>query len=424
MSRARFLAFLLGAGCAVPGPPPGGPTDRIPPVLVATVPDSLASYPDWDSDVEFQFDEVVSEGSTPNFGFGSGDLERLVIVSPAKGVPVVRWKRNRITLHPREGWRPNTVYRIELLPGLADLRSNRSRNGRIITFTTGAPVPTTTLHGVVVDWATQRPHRNGLVEAVLLPDSLPYRTVADSAGRFELGPLPAGEYLIYGVVDQNNDRVRQSRENFDSLRLAPGRDSVGELWAFKHDTVGPRIAPAAVQDSLSIALTFNQLLNPYQRLPAESVTVRLLPDSIAIPVLAILPKGLFDTTFPPVRVVDTAKARADSVRARADSIRADSIAAAREAAAIRIAGTQRRRPATQDTAGTGPLRTKPPLFDKLFVRVGEALRPGARYVVTVRGIQNSSLVAATALAVFLVPAATPPPPADSARARPDTTRPR
>jgi hypothetical protein len=388
---------------------------------VATIPDSLASYPGWNSNVEFRFDEVVSEGGSPNFGLGSGDLEKLVILSPSEGVPVVRWKRNHITVRPREGWRPNTVYRIEMLPGLADLSNNRSRNGRIISFTTGAPLPTTTLRGLVVDWTTQRPQRYSLVEAVLLPDSLVYRTIADSIGRFALGPLPTGQYLVYGIIDQNNDRVYQSRENFDTIRIAPGRDSVGELWAFQHDSTGPRIGTAAFQDSLSIALTFTQQLNPYQRLPADSVSVRLLPDSVPIPVLAILPKGLFDTTFLPARTTDTAKARADSARALADSSRADSIARAREASALRIAGTQRRsRPSFADTTGSGPFRTKPPLFDKLYVRVGEALRPGSRYVVTVNGAQNANRVSGTPLAVFLVPEVKPP--VDSTKAKPDTTK--
>lgn len=420
MKQASLVLFLLGAACAVPAPPPGGPNDRIAPRLIATLPDSLGAYPDWKGDVVFQFDEVVSEGGSPNFGFGTGDLEKLLIVSPSPGVPVVKWKRSRITVRPREGWRPNTVYRIELLPGLADLSSNRSRNGRIINFTTGAQIPTTTLRGLVVDWTTQRPQRFGLVEAVLLPDSLAYRTLADSLGRFVLGPIPPGEYLVYGVIDQNNDRVRQSRENFDSMRVTPGRDSVGELWTFKHDSVGPRLSSTVSQDSLSIALTFTQQLNPYQRLPADSVSVRLLPDSLPVPVLAILPKGLFDSTYAPVRSSDTAKARADSIRARTDSIRNDSLAKAREAAAIRIAGTQRRATRLVDTTGTGPLRTKPPLFDKLFVRVAEPLRPGSRYILVVKGIQNANRASANPLAVFLVPEVKPPV-VDSTKPKPDST---
>src|SRR5204863_9646379 len=114
------------------------------------------------AEVEFRFDEVVSEGGQPNFGLGTGDLERMMILSPSNAVPAVHWKRNRITVRPRGGWKPNLVYRVELLPGIVDLSNNRSKNGRVVTFTTGAPLPTTHLRGVVVDWTTQRPVARGL----------------------------------------------------------------------------------------------------------------------------------------------------------------------------------------------------------------------------------------------------------------------
>lgn len=422
MRRARLLLLLLvGAGCARILAPPGGPADRAPPRIIATLPESLAVITGFEGDVEFQFDEVIAEGGSPNFGLGTGDIEKLVLVSPSEGVPRVRWKRDRITVEPRGGWRPNTVYRVELLPGLSDLSNNRLMTGRVVTFTTGAPLPTASLQGVVVDWNTQRPFRNALVEAILLPDSLPYRTVSDSTGRFVLGPVPPGEYLVYGVQDQNSNRLRESRELFDSVRVPPGRADVGEIWVFKHDSTKVRISTAALNDSLSLLLTFSQQLNPYQRLPADSVRVLLLPDSVPVPVLALLPKGQFDTMFPPVRSTDTAKARQDSVRAVQDSIRTDSIARAREAAALRIPGAQRRRQVGPDTAGTGPLRTKPPLFDKLYVRVATRLRPGSDYLVIVTGIQNLSRVPATARSVARIPAEKPV--ADSLKAPPDTTKP-
>ena len=46
-------------------PPPGGPTDRLPPRLVAVVPDTMAVLADFDDEVEFQFDEVVAEEAIP-----------------------------------------------------------------------------------------------------------------------------------------------------------------------------------------------------------------------------------------------------------------------------------------------------------------------------------------------------------------------
>ena len=427
-SPVTALGFLLAlAACARVAPPPGGPTDLAPPRLLATTPESLTVLPGFKAEVAFRFDEVVSEGTSPNFGLGSGDLEKLVILSPSLSVPAVHWRRNRITVEPRDGWRPNTVYRVELLPGLADLSGNRTKQGAVITFSTGAPRPTGALRGLLVDWTTRRPLPRGLVEAILLPDSLPYRTAADSTGHFRLAPVPAGEYLVYGVIDQNNDFRFEKREAFDSLRVPAGRDSVGELWAFRHDTTSDRLTTVVATDSLSLLLTFAQPLNPYQRLPADSVELRLLPDSIPVPVLRVLPREEYDSAFPPVRKVDTTaagRARADSLRADslaralADSLRVDSIARARAAIELRIPGAQRRREAARDTTGTGPLRTRPALFDKLSVRVGTRLRPGATYLVVVHGIENLSRVAGTTRQVVKVPEVKP----DSLKAKPDTLK--
>ena len=61
-------------------------------------PDSLASLWPFKGVAEFQFDEVISEGGSPNRGQGTGGLEKLVILSPTTAVPEVRWKRNRITV--------------------------------------------------------------------------------------------------------------------------------------------------------------------------------------------------------------------------------------------------------------------------------------------------------------------------------------
>src|SRR6185369_798373 len=73
--------------CARIEPPPGGPPDRTPPRLIATRPADLSSFRGFHGVAEFQFDEVVSEGGTPNRGEGTGGLEKLVIVSPTTRVP-------------------------------------------------------------------------------------------------------------------------------------------------------------------------------------------------------------------------------------------------------------------------------------------------------------------------------------------------
>jgi len=193
--RRAAAGLVALMACAKIEAPPGAPPDVAPPHLIATSPESLAVLPGFAGDVTFRFDEVISEGSSPSQGTGTGDLERLIILSPTTRPPEVRWRRDHITVRPHEGWVANRVYRVQLLPGIVDLRNNRQTDGgTVLTFTTGAARPTLTLTGTVQDWVAGRAAAGALVEAVRAPDSLVYRTVADSSGAYALGP-EAGEWL-------------------------------------------------------------------------------------------------------------------------------------------------------------------------------------------------------------------------------------
>lgn len=354
-------------------PPPGGPLDVVAPLLLATRPESLEVLPQFDGAVEFQFDETVSEGGRPNYGFGDGDLEKLVMLSPSDSdaVPVVRWRRHRITVRPREGWQPNRAYRVELQSGVNDLRNNRTEESAVVTFTTGSEIPTHELRGSVVDWTTNRPIPRALIEATLLPDSLTYRTLADSVGDFTFGPLPDGAYLVRGVIDQNRNRQLDRRELYDTVRVARGVGDVGDLWAFRHDTLGPRIEAASQNDSLSILVTFTQELMPGQQVPLDSVTVRRASDSTVIIVSAIMIPERYDTlyrtTAPPP-----------------DSVAADSTqpppAAQEQQPNVVIR--------TPPPSRLAPRTSRPPLDKKLVLRLTEPLRAGEVYLVDMAGVRN------------------------------------
>lgn len=361
------LVALCALSCAKIEAPPGGPPDTSPPRLVATSPDSLAVLPGFDGEVEFRFSEVVSEGAAANLGTGTGDLERLVVLSPSTRVPEVRWRRSRITVRPREGWQPNRVYRVELLPGVSDLRNNRSTGegaAAVVTFTTGAAVPVSTLRGTVYDWTTARPAAGALVEAVLLPDSLAYRFTADTGGRFTLAPLPAGTYLVFGTLDLDRDRERDPRESFDSLRVTTTAAAQIALWAFPRDTVGPRIREIQVRDSVSAQVLFTQPLDPNDVVDAASISLQRLPDSAAVAVVGLLREERTDTAAP--------------------------------------------RPAEG-----GPLR--PALSDRLVLRAAAPWVPGTRYLLRVRGVKNANGVPADVTGTLIVP--------EAPRARPDTAAP-
>ncbi len=392
--------------CARIEPPPGGPPDNAPPALIAVRPESMAVYPRFDGAVEFHFDEVISEGGQASMGLGTSDLERLIILSPTTRIPKVSWKRNVIAVEPREGWQPNRVYRVELLPGVTDLRRNQLDTGTVITFSTGAPLPAAHLSGTVIDWAGGRPAALALIEALLLPDSLSYRALADSGGRFDLGPIPAGRYLLYGAVDQNRNRRRDGREAVDSLLAGTDSAAPAVLWAAVRDTVGPRLTNVATTDSGTIDLTFSQPVDPYQRfVSAAARVITATADSTPLPVISLLAKAIDDSLRQLIRS-QADSAAPDSARARLDS--------ARSAAAERLKPP----PGGRDSVARALLRLRPPLSDHLVLRIAAHLQPGGKYVVQVFGIRNLNGAAADSRQLLNIPE--PPPPAASTP--PDSTR--
>jgi hypothetical protein len=345
--------------------------------------------PGFDDEVEFRFSEVVTEGSQPSQGLGTGDLERLVILSPTNKVPDVNWRRRRITVRPAEGWQPDRVYRVELLPGIADVRGNRGKMRRVVTFTTGADVPTDSLAGTVIDWKAGRASAAALVEAVLLPDSLVYRAQADSSGNFRLGPVPRGEYVVYGVLDANKNLRRDPREAFDSIRVPADSARVGDLYAFTHDTLPPRIQTVSPTDSTTATITFAAPLDPAQRLDMSAVTLRKLPDSVVVAVLGL--------KLPEVKAVE---------RTRGQPVR-DSTAP-RDSLPRPVQDTAPAVPRADSVPGR-----RPPLNDRLVLEAAEPWKPGDRFVVEIRDVRTVSGTSGNVRAPLVIPE-TPKPPAGAA----------
>ncbi len=396
------LLLLLAAACANIEPPPGGPPDVAPPVLLSTVPESLGVYPGFDDHIEFRFNEVVSEGTSPSMGLGTGDLERLILLSPGLAVPRVSWKRDRILVKPGGGWRRNTVYRVELKPGVSDLNRNRSDESVVLTFSTGGALPADTLSLQVLDWEAGRAAARALVFATLMPDSLVYRARADSAGRLVLGPMPQGRYLLTAVVDQNGNDRQDRREAFDSTSVDSLPVSGLALWAFSHDTVGPRVDRVTVRDSLNIEVSFTQSLLPGQSYQPAMARLLALPDSTPVEILTILPPETHDSLYR--QVADSAAGAPDSAAAPAPAA-PDTAAATPDTAAVEIDPVQEL------------LNSRPRLSKSLMVRGATPLVRERSYYIEFYGLRNVTGAESAAAGLgFIFPAAPIPPPS-----RADTT---
>jgi hypothetical protein len=401
--RLTSLGALLLA-CASPGTPPGGPVDEDPPVVVRVRPDTNAVNVRQGS-VGFEFDEVISERPQ-----GSGSLAELFLISPSRGRNELAWKRTRLEVRPRGGLRPNTTYRVTMLPGLTDLDGNVDSVGRTIVFSTGSTLASGRVTGTVFEWLEERPARGALVEAIVLPDSTRYSTVADSLGHYELLNLPAGRFVLRGLVDLNRNRELDPREVYDTLTIALTDSLVRPLHAILRDTLGPGIERIEMLDSLRLRVRFDRALDTTLVITPGLFTLKRA-DSTVIPIQTAVGGRVYQR-----ELEDSARAKAvqDSIRAANDTTRRDTTRVAVRPAAPRPPPAAARpdttppppRPAVRIPEIEAVLRLESP------IPAGTAYRLRAANLRSITGYSRSSERAAT------TPRARPR--ADSARR--DTTR--
>ena len=427
-ARLRLIALVgLGvAACARTGEPPGGPPDVKAPVILGVYPESGAVVPELHADAVIQYDDVIDEGGGGGTAGGTSGaatgLATKVLLSPTRGSYKVSWHRSAIHVKPAEGWKPGRVYHLEILPGIADLRRNTTKERHTIVFSTGPPVPKSALAGTVVQWVEQHVLTGGLVRAQLLPDTIGYLAVTDSVGNFRLDAIPPGRYLVYAIVDQNNNRQRDRREAYDSGVVKLDTTASVVLWTFLHDSLGPRVRQVEAIDSTTARLTFSAPLDPAQPLDSLVVRVLALPDSTPVKIARLYSSADYDSVAARERAV------ADSIRAAHDTTKK----AAPPPKPDTTADTTGRVPPTRPEAPRAAvdtselralLRKRPVPQDKIVLRVETPFKPEGKYYVEVRGARNLNGARADGHTVLVVPKPKPPPTAaDSAKAAADSLR--
>ncbi|MEO7085508.1 MAG: Ig-like domain-containing protein [Gemmatimonadaceae bacterium] len=312
----HLIALVLLAGCASTGAPPGGPERHTPPEIVAINPDSGARSVAI-KEVEFKFDEVVSDRANTSGGM----LDGIFLVSPRTGAPEVSWHRTRITVRPRGGFRANTAYSITMLPGLVDLRGNARKESRTIVFSTGATFPSFSILGRVFDWSAQRPVANAYVEAISQSDTtVVYLATTDTLGQFDAGPLPSGTYLVRGLIDQNGNRVLDRNEKWDTTTaVVTNVRGYYELDAIERDSTPPHVDNVQMIDSTTIRVSFDKPIDP--GLPLQPALVRVQrSDSTELQVTRVQWASTYDAAHLAF-TTDSVK-RADSVRTASQPKRA------------------------------------------------------------------------------------------------------
>jgi hypothetical protein len=399
---ALAVAAAIAVGCASASQPPGAPERHTPPAVVSTSADSGATNVEI-REFEIRFDEVVSDRPSGT----ATNLDQLFLISPRDGSPHVGWHRNRITLRPRRGFRPNTAYRITMLPGLADLRGNVKKDGLSILFSTGPTFPPHGILGRAFDWAQERPANGAYIEAISRADSsLVYVTASDTSGMFELGPLDSGTYLVRGVIDQNSNRAVDVREKWDTttVHVVDARVPI-ELDLIERDSTPANLTNAVPEDSVTLRLGFDKAISPAVDLQSGLFRVQR-SDSTPL----VIDRVEWFSAY------SRAKAVADSIKRANDTTRTDTTrrAPAQPPAGLAAALTPRGAPPPPK-----PRVPAPETGIVVHLSPSTPLTPG-RYAITVHGLQNLRGNATELRRVFTV---TPPQARDTTRRAPrDTTR--
>ncbi len=395
---AASVVTAVAAACANVTTPEGGPEDRDPPVVVRTMP-ATGTVGVKPKELVIQFDEVISE--TPR---GTPELNGLVFISPNAGRADVSWGRNRMSIRPRRGWKPNTVYSVTVSPGIVDLRANALDSTIRVVFSTGGEIPTTSITGVVFDWIAGRGMSKALVEAIAA-DSTTYQVLADSVGRYDLRYMPPGPYRIRAFADRNSNRELDPLEAWDTTSLTITTTATADLYAFPHDTVGLRIADMTLLDSgRTVKLTFDKPYVSEQNFTLQTVTVKASDSStVRVSKVESAPqRALFDSLARKAKADSAAaklKAKEDTspaALARLDSLnrrrRLDSLAVVErlDREARRLAQLRGNRPPPPRDTTPPPKMRRDNVYRELYVSMVEPLAPGAQFRLQVLNIRSLS----------------------------------
>ena len=222
-----LLAIMICIRCASITTPTGGPKDKIPPHLLASIPKPNQTNFKGKS-VELSFDETVKLNSP----------KEEIIISPSPGAEIeIKNKGTKVTITPKAGWKDTTTYSISFREGIQDITESNSPPNLKLAFSTGALIDSLRLSGTVHDILDGTPHEKITVAIYqsdtfdIFTDAPNYFTKTDKQGKFKLENIKAGSYRIYAFDDKNKNLKTESRNEMygflsRTLQLSKNLDSL------------------------------------------------------------------------------------------------------------------------------------------------------------------------------------------------------
>lgn len=433
VTAGALLAALM-SGCAREATPPGGPPDRLPPIVILSEPDTFSTVEPFRSPVTLRFSERISERPS------AGTLDQSVVVSPASGEVRVSHGREGLAVRVPGGFEAGHVYRVTVLPVIQDMFGNALQEPFELFFSTGPEFTPNVVAGSVIDRLTGEPLRDARVDAAVAGSDVVHTAVTDSAGIFALRYLPAGDFVLSAYLDRNRNAQPDFTEPqgtrpalLDGDGEAADTAIVLDVALLARDTTSARLARVSVEDSISLSVSLDDYLDPER--PLDDVRVVVTSDSVDAPrPLAVLHRhqagayrsALADSLAREQAVRDSvAQAQADSA-ARAEAAAGDTTTAADPEGTPAPAEAEAGPPPApaQEVGGAGEAEEERPTAQQTFIVILDGvLVPEMPYQVEVSDITNINGVGGGGGTVDFTRPAPPPPPEDTTQAETDSIPP-
>lgn len=372
------MVGVLAMGCAREASPPGGPPDRLPPIVISSEPDTFSTVEPFRSPVTFRFSERISERPS------AGTLDQSVVVSPASGEVRVSHGREGLAVRVPGGFEAGHVYRLTVLPVIQDMFGNPLQEPYELFFSTGPEFTSNVVAGSVVDRLTGEPLPDVRVDAAVTGSDVVHTSVTDSAGIFAMRYLPAGEYVVSAYLDRNRNGEPDFAEpqgtrpaSVEGDAEAPDTTIVLDVPLLPNDTTAAQLVRVTVEDSVSLNLSLDDYIDP--ELPLDDVRVTVMSDSTRGPrPLAVLHEHEAEAYR---------RALADSI-ARERAVQ-DSVARAQADSTARPAPVDEPPPAPAGQEATGNEEpARPRARQTIIVILDGVLVPEVLYEVEVAEVTN------------------------------------
>ena len=279
-------ALLLAFSCAKQAPPPGGPEDKIPPLVSGVYPAPNGLNVPVDAKIVVEFTEWMNESVNPTM---------LSFSPPLRKTPELQMRGPRLTIRPREPLDSGLTYTVELSTAFGDLHGNKLPAPFRLGFSTGDRIDSLELFGsvsaegalpkgtVVGLWPMEKEQRakfawireraraasdtaNPEDDAVadMMREPALYRAQPDSAGNWSMRGLPEGHWRLAAFVDLNGNGAVNPPEEAVALtdreiNLRPGAPAAPFALALaKTDTGMVRLESAEQLPRGYVVLAFSR----------------------------------------------------------------------------------------------------------------------------------------------------------------------